>query len=49
MTIFDSTSFWSKVNIWNTEVSVVPTAENMYFIQWIITSYYPDGYKLYRN
>ena len=32
-----------------TEVSVVPMANNMYFIQWIITSYYPNGYKLYRN
>ena len=32
-----------------TEVSVVPMAKNMYFIQWIITSYYPNGYKLYRN
>ena len=24
-------------------------ANNMYFIQWIITSYYQDGYRLYRN
>ena len=32
-----------------TEVSVVPMANNMYFIQLIITSYYPNGYKLYRN
>ena len=32
-----------------TEVSVVPMANNMYFIQWIIKSYYPNGYKLYRN
>ena len=32
-----------------TEVSVVPMANNMYFIQWIITSYYPNGYKSYRN
>ena len=31
------------------EVSVVPMANNMYFIQWIITSYYPNGYKSYRN
>ena len=32
-----------------TEVSVVAMANNMYFIQWIITSYYPNDYKLYRN
>ena len=25
-----------------TEVSVVPMANNMYFIQWIMTSYYQD-------
>ena len=32
-----------------TEVSVFPMANNMYFIQWIVTSYYPNGYKSYRN
>ena len=32
-----------------TEVSVVPMANNMYFIQWIIASYYQDGYKSYIN
>ena len=32
-----------------TEVSAVPMANNMYFIQWIITSYYQNGYELYRN
>ena len=32
-----------------TEVSIVPMADNMYSIQWIITSYYSNGYKLYRN
>ena len=32
-----------------TEISVGPMANNMYFIQWIITSYYPNGYELYRN
>ena len=32
-----------------TEVSVVPMANNMYFIQWIMTSYYQHGYKSYRN
>ena len=32
-----------------TEVSFVPMTNDMYFIQWIITSCYPNGYKLYRN
>ena len=32
-----------------TEVSVALMASNKYFIQWIITSYYQDGYKLYGN
>ena len=32
-----------------TEVSVVPMTNNMYFIKLIITSYYQDGHKLYRN
>ena len=32
-----------------TEVSVGPMANNMYFIQWIIISYYRNGYELYRN
>ena len=32
-----------------TEVSVVPMANNMYFIQWITISYYPNGYELNRN
>ena len=30
------------------KVSVVPMANNMYFIQWIVTSY-QNGYKSYRN
>ena len=30
-----------------TEVSIVPMTNNMYSIQWIITSYFPNGYKLY--
>ena len=29
-----------------TEVSVVSMANNMSFIQWIITPYYTNGYKL---
>ena len=35
---------------WNRcSISVAPVASNMYFIQWIMTSYYQKGYKLYRN
>ena len=35
---------------WNRcSISVAPMASNMYFIQWIMTSYYQKGYKLYRN
>ena len=30
------------------KVSVVPMANTMYFIQWIVTSY-QNGYKSYRN
>ena len=39
---------WKK-SVGITEVSVVWMANDMYFIQWITTSYYQDGYELYRN
>ena len=32
-----------------TEESVGPMANDMYFIQWIIASYYTNGYEIYRN
>ena len=38
-----------KTSVGITEVSVVCMANDMYFIQWITTSYYQDGYELHRN
>ena len=43
--IFNSKEFhWNRCSI-----PVALMANNMYFIQWIMTSYYQKGYKLYRN
>ena len=42
--------FQLKVNsVGITEVSIVPMADNMYFIQWITTPNYEYGYKFYTS